>query len=117
MADTAADALVGATFEDEDDVICCVCGELYMDGHMPACPNSAAGQPFTWVGAVVAVLRQSGTPLSADDILKKIQQDKLRFVSVRVNPKNSLRKALTAACRGPEASTQKHANNTYSAIF
>jgi len=84
------------------DVLCRVCGEFYVDGHMPACPNTAAGQPHTWLGAAVEVLRQSVAPLSIDGILRIIREQGLRYIHVRATSKNSLRRALALACRTPE---------------
>lgn len=83
------------------DMLCRVCGEFYADGHMPACPNTAAGQPHTWLGAAVEVLRQSAAPLNIDEILHKIREQGLRFVHVRTTPKSSLRRALALACSTP----------------
>lgn len=95
------------------NVLCRVCGEFYVDGHMPACPNTAAGQPYTWLGAAVEVLRQAAAPLSIDEILHNIREQGLRFVHVRANPKSSLRRALGLACRAPEIPVHRDAQGNF----
>jgi len=103
----------------DDDVLCRVCGEFYVDGHMPACPNTAAGQPHTWLGAAVEVLRQSAAPLSIDEILYNIREQGLRHIHVRATPKSSLRSALAEACRTPEIPVRRdpQGNFVYDAAF
>lgn len=98
---------------DDVNTLCRACGEFYINGHMPACPNTAAGQPYTWMGAAVEVLRQSAAPLGLDEILHSIREQGLRFVHVRATPKSSLRRALAEACRTPEIPVRRDAQGNF----
>lgn len=87
--------------------LCRVCGEFFISGHMPSCPNGAAGQPCTWLGAAEDVLRRSSGPLSLDELIHEIRTQGLRFVHARATPKETLRKVLSSACRTPGSSLRR----------
>jgi hypothetical protein len=82
----------------KNSVLCHTCGEFFTAGHMPGCPNSASGQPETWVNAAEVVLLATNTPMRLDDLIKEIVYRKLRFVHAGVDPRESLRKAISRAC-------------------
>jgi hypothetical protein len=85
-------------YDDANSVLCRTCGEFFTTGHMGGCPNSAAGQPETWVNGAASALLAVGRPMHLDAILKEILDRKLRFVRADVDPRESLRKAVSRAC-------------------
>lgn len=86
---------------------CDTCGEFYVDGHMPNCPDNAAGQPYTWAQAVSIALQHTGTTMGVEQVSKLIVKLKLRNVRKGISPRKSVQAALHTAATRPGSGVAK----------